>query len=97
MNVGAERLERRHVDHMRLVCQTAVETFAKQFVERDQKRGERLAGAGRRRNQRVPAGADRCPSRRLRSRRCSERGREPSLNRGMKSVERQANVILARH
>ena len=61
LDVVRERLERRDVDDLGLVRQPAVEPLAHQRVDRGEEGGERLAGAGRGRDQRVPAGLDRRP------------------------------------
>ena len=58
VNVGAQRLERRHVHDAHLVWQRRAESFLKEPVERGEKRGERLAGSGRRGDQRMPAALD---------------------------------------
>ena len=58
VDVGAQRLQRRDVDDADLVGQRRAEPFLEERVERGQERRERLAGAGRRRNQRVAARAE---------------------------------------
>src|SRR6516225_4885403 len=62
LDVVAERLEGRYVDGVDTVLESAVEAALDEIVERPQKRGERLAGTGRRGDQRVEAGGDVPPS-----------------------------------
>ena len=66
-DVGGQRLERRHVDDLgrRLGVRVGL-GGAEQPVDADEERRQRLAGAGRRRDQRVVAGRDRGPAERLR-------------------------------
>ena len=66
VDVAAQRLERRNVDDPRFFGQRMREAFAQQIVDGTQKGGQRLTGSGGRRDERVAAGADRCPSGRLR-------------------------------
>ena len=68
LDVVAQRLERRDVEDPRLIRQLArLLAQPHQIVDRREKRGQRLARAGRRGQQRVaPPGADRRPARRLR-------------------------------
>ncbi len=87
VDVAAQRLERRHVDDADLVGQRRLQPFGEQFVEGDQERGQRLAGPGRRGNQRVPALADRRPALRLSRRRRAERGGKPPLHGGVKGLQ----------
>ena len=91
LEVGAdvvrERLQRRDVDDRRLVGEAARrEAGAHQAVERGQERGQRLARAGRRGDQRVPAGADRRPGGRLRFGGRGKGPREPAGDGGMESL-----------
>ncbi len=62
------------------------------MVERSQKSGERLAGAGRSDDQRVSPRSDGRPAKPLRGRRLSELLAKPRRNRRMKPVE---NVVVA--
>ena len=55
MDVVRQRLERRDIDDLRRSVSRPVEPLAHQLVDRGQKSGERLAGAGRRGDQRVAA------------------------------------------
>ena len=76
MDVVRQRLERRNVDDLRRVGQPPFETLPHQFVDRRQEGGERLARAGRRRDQGVAASLDRRPGfglRRRSARRSSRR------------------------
>ena len=101
LEVGAdvvrERLQRRDVDDRRLVGEAARrEAGAHQAVERGQERGQRLARAGRCRDQRVPAGADRRPGGRLR---LGGRGKgpgEPAGDGGMEVLERHGTILARR-
>ena len=72
VDVGAERLERRHVDDSDLVGQRPAQPFLKQTVERRQKRRQRLARSGRRGNQRMATGSNRLPALPLSGRRLAE-------------------------
>ena len=86
VNVRAERLERRHVHHADFVRQRRALAFAEQVVERREKRRERLAGSGRRRDERVAAGPNRLPALFLGRRRCAERFVEPACDYRMKAI-----------
>ena len=77
VDVRAQRLQRRHVDDAHLIRKRRPQAFLEEVVERRQKRRERLARAGRRRDERVAAFADRCPAAELCSRRRVERFRKP--------------------
>ena len=61
LDVVRQRLERRDVDDLRRVGEAAVEPLPHQVVDRRKERGERLARAGRRGDQRVAPGLDRGP------------------------------------
>ena len=81
-DVVRERLQRRDVDHHGLVGQAlGPEPLAHQTVERGEKRGQRLARARRRGDQRVPAGADLRPGGELRLGRRREGAAEPARRR----------------
>ena len=73
LDVVVERLQRRDVEQAEARPGSAIER-----VDPVQEGGERLAGAGRRLDQDVPAGGDRRPARRLRRRRPGERPLEPA-------------------
>jgi hypothetical protein len=53
VDVRAQRLQRRYVEDANFVGQARAEAFLEQVVERDEKRGKRLAGTGGRRDQGV--------------------------------------------
>ena len=74
LDVVGERLQRRDVDEPRALVRSA---RASEAVQRPQERRQRLARAGRRRDQHVLAGRDRRPRLRLRRRRLLERALEP--------------------
>ena len=94
VNVGAQRLQRRHVYHPDLVGQRTFEARAEEVVERRQKGGERLAGSGRRGDERVTPGADRLPAPTLCGHQLSERVAEPLLDERVKSGERHGSGTL---
>ena len=62
VDVGAQRLQRRDVDDAHFVGERPVAALLDEVVEGGEKRGERLARAGRRGDQRVAAVADRRPA-----------------------------------
>jgi len=66
VDVGRERLERRDVNDAHFVRQVRFDAFAQQLVERGEEGGERLPRAGRCRDQRIFAAADRAPAVELR-------------------------------
>ena len=82
-DVGAQRLERRYVDDPDLIRQWAAKSFLKQVVERSEECGERLAGSGWRRDERMAAAADFSPAATLGRRRLAERLGEPARDDGM--------------
>ncbi|MDR8952911.1 hypothetical protein FEP76_01388 [Burkholderia multivorans] len=90
VNVVRQRFQRRYVEDERRVRQRAVmrERVAHEFVERAQKRGQRLAGTGRRGDERRAAGLDVRPRERLRAGRCGERAAKPSGDGRMKHIQR---------
>ena len=67
--------------------------FAHEIVDRRQKRGERLARAGRRGDQRVAARPDRLPPAPLRGRRLSDRFEEPLRNERMETGGIMTGVV----
>ena len=81
--IGAQRLERRHVDDSDLVGQRPAQPFLKQTVERRQKRRQRLARSGRRGNQRMATGSNRLPALPLSGRRLAECVGEPARDERM--------------
>ena len=63
VDVGAQRLERRHIEHPDLVGQRTAKALLEQIVDRRQEGRQRLAGTGGRGDERVPSGARSIPSR----------------------------------
>ena len=91
-DVVREGLQRRDVDDGRLVGEAARrKAGAHQAVERGQERGQRLARAGRRGDERVPAGADRRPGGSLRFGGRRKGPREPPGDGRMEVLERHCN------
>ncbi len=88
LNVVGERLQRRHVDYLRLVRETAVYPLTNERVDRREKGGERLAGPGRCSDQGVSAGLDRRPSLGLRGGRRGKTALEPFGDSGMEEMGR---------
>ena len=62
LHIVAERFERRDVDHRRGRCKRAIDGLADQLIDTDEKRGQRLARAGRGGDQRRPSREDRRPA-----------------------------------
>ena len=91
VDVGAQRLQRRHVDDADLVGERRAHAVVHELVERGEERRERLARARRRGDQRVAPLANRRPAERLRARRLAERLREPLGDDWMKGGERHEN------
>src|SRR5207244_637017 len=77
VNVVAECLERRDINHARLVSEPSGQSLAKQLVQRGEKGRQRLARTGRRGDQRVFARLNRGPTALLRFGRGSELSPEP--------------------
>ena len=86
LDVIAERLQRRHVDDVHLRLERALHPELDERVDRAKKRRQRLAGAGRRREERVPPALDRRPPARLHIRRSPEGPAKPGIDSG---VERE--------
>ena len=86
MDVVGERFERRDIDDLDLLGQAAVEALADEVVDGDEERRKGLAGAGRRGDQRMPAGADRGPGIGLGRRRRAELIGEPPGDRGVEQL-----------
>ena len=86
LDVGAERLQRRDVDHLGLFEQRRFLRLAHQRIDRDEERRQRLAGAGGRGDQRVAARHDLRPAPLLRLGRRLERALEPGANSGMEGI-----------
>ena len=88
-DVVRQRLQRRDVDDDRLVGQPfGPEALTHQAVERGEERGQRLAGSGRRGDERVPPGADLRPGGALRLGRRREGAAEPAGDGGVEVGER---------
>ncbi len=87
VDVGAQRLERRHVNDAHFVGQWRVSPFAHEVVDGGKERRQRLAGAGRRGDQRVTALPDGVPAALLRGGRLTERAMEPFRDERMKTCE----------
>ena len=93
VDVGAERLQRRHVDDADLVGQRRHLPFREQAVDRGQKRRQRLARARRRGDERVPAGGNRLPAALLRRRRLTDFSREPVTDDGVETSEGHDHLV----
>ena len=86
LHVHGERLERRQVQHA--AARVALGHVREhQAIEARQERGQRLAGAGRRENQRGLAAGNRRPALPLRAGRRLERAAEPGGDRRLKQIE----------
>ena len=83
VNVRAQRLQRRNVEDPDFVWKRSAQAFCEEIIDRRQKGRERLAGSGRRRDERVTPFADGRPAATLRSRRLAQRFRKPLLNNGV--------------
>ena len=84
--------QRRDVEDLRLVGE--LRPLAQQRVDRREERGERLARARGRGDERVPSLADERPALALRRRRLAEPAREPALDRGMEGREGSHAAII---
>ena len=78
LNVVRQRLQRRDVDDLGLVCETAVHPLSDQGIYCREKGGKRLAGPGRSGNQGVLARLDRRPCFGLRGGRRGKAALKPS-------------------
>src|SRR5688572_18593752 len=61
LNVVAERLQRRNVEHLRMVIELSRERLLEEMIDAREKRGKRLPGTGRRGNQNIPPRLDSGP------------------------------------
>ena len=86
LDVDGQRLERRHVEHA-APLRGRRRRLEHQAVEAPEKRGERLAAAGRREDERRFAAGDRGPAKLLRPSRRVEGAAEPFADRRIKEVE----------
>ncbi len=85
MDVVAQRLKRRDIEHAYFIFESSGEPVPKQLIERSQKRGQRLARTGRRGDERVGAGLNGRPAELLRRGRSPELLFDPFSHRGMES------------
>src|SRR5664280_1795622 len=93
LNVVRERAQRRDVEDLRLVLQPG--PLSDQRIDRREERRERLARAGRGRDERVAPLPDRRPALALRRRGLAEPVLKPRLNGGVKGgEERHRDAIL---
>jgi len=88
LNVVAERLERRHVEHRGLVGERAVGGAAKELIQAAQERGQRLARAGRSGDQHAAAFANRGPAANLRLGRLADLFLKPGAHHRVKRSQR---------
>ena len=86
-DVVGQRLQRRDVDHARLVRQRALRGQAHQLVDGGEEGRQGLARAGGGGDERVASGLDGRPGPRLCRRGRGEAGAEPGGDRGMEAVE----------
>ncbi len=96
LDVVRQRLQRRDIEHSRLVGQPAREALAHQGVNGGEKGGQGLAGAGRRGNQDMAGAMQRFPGTQLCGRRRGEAAPKPGRDRGMKGGERISRGWLCR-
>ena len=87
LHVVGQRLERRDIDDAHRVIERPGLRLADEFVDDGQKRGQRLAGPGRRGDQRVSARLNARPRPGLTRGRRGKRRREPAPHRGQKRLE----------
>jgi hypothetical protein len=87
LDVVGQRLQRRNVEDAGLVAELTGEADLHQLVDRAEEGGERLARAGGRGDERVPAGLDGGPALLLRRRRLAERALEPARHGRVKELE----------
>ena len=99
LDVIAQGLQRRDVQHLSAVARRTVECLAYQAINADQERGKRLAGTGRRRNQRRASRQDFRPALLLWFRRRSEPPDEPLRHQRVGPSQRDRNFTQrhARH
>ena len=87
-DVGAQRLERRDIDHPRPVLEPAAARLPRQPVHREEEGGERLAGTRRGGDQRIAPGGDGRPAAQLRFGGRLEAVPEPAGDRRIEAGER---------
>ena len=96
LDVVAERLERREVEHRRLVAQLSGQAAPDQLVDGGQECRQRLARPRRRGDERVATGLDLGPAAGLHlARALGEAGGKPARNRRMKAGREHAFSITA--
>ena len=95
LDVDGERLERADVEHARAPGLLLGRALGEQLVDREEEGAERLAAAGRRDHERVPAVRDRVPRALLGRRRGGEGSLEPRARRGAEVVEGGHGASLA--
>ena len=88
VDVRAQRLERRDVEHANLVGQGSPEALLEQIVDRRQERREGLSRAGRRGNQGVPSARNGFPATVLRGGRGAQCGGKPLAHERVEEGER---------
>ncbi len=88
MDVVAERLERRDIDHRRRLREPAALGLAHQMVDDGEEGRERLPRSGRGRDQHMPAFLDRGPGLDLARRRGREVGAEPARYGRVEVIDR---------
>ena len=94
LDVVGQRLERRDVDDLRLVLERRLEPLPHQRIDGRQEGRQRLAGAGRRRDQHVPPRLDRRPRLGLRRRGRRKAAGKPRGDRGMEQVGRGPGSLV---
>ena len=97
LDVVRERLERRDVQHVHRILEPALESFLQQRVDRREKRRQRLAGTGRRRDQRVASLDGELPRARLDLGRRAEPTCKPAPDRRVKRTESIAGGTVVGH
>ena len=94
LDVVGERLERGDVDDLGLVLERPLQPLPHQRIDGRQEGRQRLAGAGRRRDQHVSARLDRRPRFGLRRRGRGEVAAKPRGDRGMEQVGRAHGTVV---
>ena len=97
VDVVAQRLERRDVHDIGLVGERPIETLDDEVIDRGEKRGQRLARAGRRRDERVTSVTNRRPAADLRLGRGLERVAKPRGDGGVESIQDGVGIDRRTH
>ena len=92
LDVVVERLERRDVEDVHRVRQRLRQPVDDELVQLPEKRRERLAGAGRREDERVVAARDRRPAVALRRDSARRASREPRPDERVERLESRRNA-----